>query len=145
MYCIDIYIYILYIYIQYIHCKHDNYKHTYINYIWKYNLLKHNCRQHIYYFKHNNYKSDYWSCLYPSLNKYVLRCFLNDKNVVINLIAAGKQFHSLGAAVTKARSPAAVLERGCLSIIDRSSRRKVCCSTSSHYVGGSFAVNCQEY
>ena len=43
------------------------------------------------------------SCLYPSLNMYILRCFLNDEIVVIDLISAGKQFNSLGAAVTKAR------------------------------------------
>ena len=39
--------------------------------------------------------------------KYVLRCFLNEEIVVIS---AGKRFHHLGAAVTKARSPDAVLE-----------------------------------
>ena len=48
----------------------------------------------------------YLSCLYPSLNKYDLRCFLNDEIVEKHLISTGKQFHSLGAAVTKARSPA---------------------------------------
>ena len=58
---------------------------------------------------------------------------MNEKIVVIHLISADKQFHSFGAALTKARSPAAVLERGCFSIIallvDRSSRRKICCGT----------------
>ena len=86
----------------------------------------------------------YISCLYTPIIKFVLRCFLNEEIVVINLISIVKQFCSIGAAVTKsARSPAVFLECGCFStlalLVDLSSRRKVSArsvSTLSEWLRG---------
>ena len=57
--------------------------------------------------------------------------------MVIHLILADKQFHSLGAAVTKARSPAAIWHAA-------NQVHVAMLFNQFADAGGSFVVNCQE-